>query len=502
VSSVGKSKFQDTNPSIEKNVKILLATPIATTDELWGQYAKGAGHYLPLGLLSIAGVCREAGFDVQLLDASTLGINEPELRDFLLENRFDVIGLGSCYTALAHLVFRMAVICRSVLPASKIIIGGVHPTLFPFETLQACPSADFVCHGQGERTFLELVRILEDGRTEFVNIQGLTYRENGQIYVNEKRPHIVDPENLPMLPFDLLQMDKYVPPPSNYLRLPTYGLLATQGCPYKCVYCDTRVHGSKLRNYGTKKLIQTIQHLVQQYSMKGLLFHDSVFTLDRSFVEELCKQLINNNLDISWSCFTRVDRVNFDMLALMKRAGCWSISYGLESGNPESLRLIRKNTTIEQAEQAVAWTKNAGIQVIGSFILCLPGEDELMTLQTIEFARRLKLDTAVFFLPVPFPGTELYDLCKADGGLAQNITWEQYRQWMDPVNPLYVNPKIGKERMVELYDYAVRSFYTSPATIFRALTKIHSPADMKKYLKGFRSIAGVLLRSLTKHYAK
>lgn len=479
-------------------MKILLATPIATIDELWGQYAKGAGHYLPLGLLSIAGVCREAGFDVQLLDASTLGTTEEELLDVMARNRFDVIGLGSCYTALAHFVFRTVSICRSVLPDAKIMIGGVHPTLFPAETLRSCPQADFVCRGQGERTFIEFIQMLRSDRPDFGSIQGIAYRKAGRIHVTEERPYIVDPENLPMLPFDLIQMKKYVPPPSNYVRLPTYGLLATQGCPYQCVFCDTRVHGRKLRNHGTEKLIRTIKYLVDVYGMKGLLFHDSVFTIDKSFVEDFCQQLITNKLDVSWTCFTRVDCVTTEMLALMKRAGCWSISYGLESGNPESLKLIKKNTTIQQAKQAVAWTKKAGIQVIGSFILCLPGEDEQMTLRTIEFAKKLKLDTAVFFLPVPFPGTELYDLCQTDGGLAQNITWEQYRQWMDPVNPLYVNPKIGKKRMVELYDYAVRSFYTSPATVLRALMNIRSFSDIKKYITGFRSIVGILIRSFKK----
>ena len=482
-------------------MKILLATPIATKQELWGQYAKGAGAYLPLGLMSIAAVAREAGYSVQLLDASTLETAEPEFRAYLKKEKFDVVGLGQCYTALAHLVFRTANICREELPESKIVIGGAHSTLFPRETLQACPSADITVYGQGEFTFLELVQTLDSGNTDFSSIAGLAYRDMNDIKLTMPRPSIADPENLPMLAFDLLEMEKYVPPPSNYLRLPTFGLIAAQGCPYICNYCDTRVHGKKFRNYGTDKLISTIRHLVDNYGMKGLIFQDSVFTLDNKFVEELCHCLIAEKLDVSWTCYTRVDRVNPDLLALMKKAGCWSISYGIESANPESLKLIEKGgtATVEQAEKAVAWAKKVGIQVIASFIICLPGEDEQMALNTINFARKLKLDTAVFFLPVPFPGTGLYDICKIDGGLVENISWEDYKQWMDPRNPLYINPRIGKERMVDLYDYAVRSFYTSPATVLRAITNIRSLSDIKKYMTGFRSIYGIIKRSFRRN---
>lgn len=478
-------------------MKILLASPIATQQELWGQYSEGAGAYLPLGLMSIAAVVREAGYHVELLDASTLGTTDAEFREYLAKGMFDVIGLGQCYTALSHLVFRTAKICRDTLPNSKIVVGGVHPTLFPEETLHACSEIDFAVYGQGEITFLELIRKLDSDQTEIADVKGLAYRDGNTIHLTLPRSAIVDPENLPMPTFDLMQMEKYVPPPSNYLRLPTYGLIATQGCPYKCVYCDTRVHGKKFRNYGTHRLIQTIKHLKFTYGMRGVIFHDSVFTLDNKFVEDLCHNLISEKLDISWTCYTRVDRVNLDLLRLMKKAGCWSISYGIESANPESLKLIEKGgtATVEQARKAVTWTKQVGIQTIASFIICLPGEDEQMAMNTINFARSLKLDTAVFFLPVPFPGTKLQEICKADGGLVENITWEDYKQWMDPRNPLYVNPRIGKERMVELYDYAVRSFYTSPSTIFRALTHIRSFKDFKKYLTGFRSILGIITRS-------
>ncbi|MFH1507534.1 MAG: radical SAM protein, partial [Candidatus Omnitrophota bacterium] len=287
----------------------------------------------------------------------------------------------------------------------------------------------------------------------------------------------------------------YVPPPSNYRDLPTYGLLVQRGCPYPCVYCDSRIHGKKVRHDNLDKIISQIRYLVEKHGMKGILFHDSAFTINMDFAKKLCQRMIDERLNLSWTCYTRVDRVDPELLSLMKKAGCWGVAYGLESGNEESLKKIRKGVTLKQNIEGVRMTKKAGLQVIGSFIICLPGEDEKMAKNTIKFAKSLKLDTVVFFLPVPFPGTELYDICKKEGGLAENIQWQDYRQWMDQTNPLYVNPKIGREKMVKLYNYAVRSFYLSPSVILRFFSHIRSFSDFKKYLRGFKSISQIIKKS-------
>lgn len=477
-------------------MKILLTTPVATTEDLWGQYAKGAGYYFPIGLLSIAGMLRNEGHIVKLLDTSTLSLTADEFKKEISLDSFDIIGLGGCYTALSHLVFHTAMLCREIQPDCNIVLGGIHPTLFPEETLTACPEADFVIFGEGELTFCELADILSHGKTNFNSIKGLAYRMGNSIAISTPRPPIEDLGIIPPLPYDLIPVERYIPPASNYLRLPTYGMMIQRGCPYQCIYCDPRVHGRKVRQYPLETVIQEIRYLVDHHGMRGILFHDSAFTVNMKFAEEFCKRMIQEGFDLTWTCYTRVDRVNPELLALMKKAGCWAISYGIESGNPESLILIKKGTTIEQAIKAVKWTKKAGIQVIGSLILCLPGEDETMTLNTIRFAHELHLDTAVFFLPVPFPGTDLYDVCKNEGGLIDNIQWEDFREWMDPTKPLYINPKIGKGKMIEIYNYAIRSFYLSPATLFRMLTHIRSLSDIKKYIFGFKAISGVLKRSI------
>lgn len=476
-------------------MKVLLLTPIISRKELWGQYEKGGGAYFPLGLLSLAAVAQEAGKDVTLIDASTLGWNEYQLREYLKTNTYDIVGVGNCYTALVHIVFRTACLCKEVLPEAKLVVGGIHPTLFPEETLKVCEALDICVHGEGELTFLEMIDFFENGNRKIDNVAGIAYRSSdGSIVVNRPRSKVRDLSSIPQLPYDLLDVQRYVPPPSNYKRLPTFGFLVQRGCPYECTYCDPRIHGKRVRHDSIDKIISKMKYLVKKYGMKGIIFHDSCITINRDFSVSLFQRMIDEKFDLSWTCFTRVDKVDFELLKLMKKSGCWSVAYGLESANNISLKRMRKGTTVEQNIEAVRLTKAAELQAIGSFILCLPGEDEQMTLNTIEFAKRLRLDTAVFFLPVPFYGTELYDMCKEEGGLLENIKWEDFKQWMDQENPLYINPRIGKKKMVELYNYAVRSFYLSPHYILQCLKHVRSIADFRKYFTGFSSLLEVFRR--------
>lgn len=479
-------------------MNILFLTPIASKRELWGQYEKGGGAYFPLGLMSVAGFIRQQGHNVRIIDASLLAWAHENLQEHLKNNTYDIVAFGNCYTALAHIVFSTVRTCRKFLPNAKMVVGGIHPTLFPKEVLLACPELDVAVFGEGELTFKEIIDHYEKGIIGLDKIKGIAYRKGETICLNEPRTVIPDLSILPSLPYDLVEVEKYIPPPSNYKRLPTFGFLVQRGCPYRCVYCDSRIHGSKVRHDNIEKIISEMKYLIKNYDMKGILFHDSCLTINRDFSMKLFQRMIDEKFDLTWTCYTRVDRVDPELLTLMKKAGCWSVAFGLESGNDESLKRIHKGVTVEQNVRGIKMVKNAGLQVIGSFILCLPGEDEQMTLNTIRFAKKQKLDTAVFFLPVPFFGTQLYEICKEEGGLVKDIQWEDFKQWMDQKNPLYINPLIGKNRMVELYNYAMKSFYLSPLFLFRSLLRIRSYNDFKKYLKGFFSLIEVFKRYFSK----
>ena len=480
------------------NMKILLLTPIQTKRELLGKFEKGGGAYFPIGLLYIAGIAKDKGHDVELLDASTLLLDEDGLVEHLNGNDYGIIGFGNCYTSMMSNINATAEICKRAQPQARLILGGTHPTIFPKETMERFPIFDLLVYGEGEGTFSEILDHFTTGRPALPDILGIVRREEKEIIQNPPRLNVRDMDDIPFLPYELLEMEHYVPPPSNYRVLPTYALNVSRGCPYHCSYCDVRVHGRKMRYMSVDKAIDHMKHLKDSFGMKGILFLDSIMTVNRKFTIELCKRMIEEKLDLQWACSTRVNCVDSELLDWMKWAGCWNISFGLESGNDESLKAMHKATTVDQAREAVAMAKKTGIQVTGFFILCLPGEDEEMSMNTIRFAKELKMDTSVFFLPVPFPGTELYKVCEEIGGLKENIDWEDYKQWIDPSDPLWVNPLVGKERMVKLFNYSIRTFYLSPGTLWRAARNIKSFTELKKYLKGFHSILEVLKGSFTR----
>ncbi|MDD5681185.1 MAG: radical SAM protein, partial [Candidatus Omnitrophica bacterium] len=457
--------------------KILLSSAILDSEDMFGQFGKGGGAYLPHGLLSIAAVLLKHGHDVSICDPYVMGMGLDDFSRYLERNRFDIIGLGNCYTSYTKNYFTIANACRKALPSAVICIGGAHLSLFPKETLERCPDIDFAIMGEGEFPLLNLIRELEANEPDLSMVEGLVYRKNGGILINRPHPGVQDIDNIPIFPYHLLPMEKYIPPPSNYKTLPTYGMLIQKGCPYQCIFCDSRIHGRKLRQMSVDRAINEIRFLIDNYGMKGVVFHDSIFTINRQWVVEFCTKLIEQELKLAWTCFTRADAVDDELCFLMKKAGCWSIAFGIESANQESLDLVKKSIKVERIRQGIRSVKKAGLEMISSIILCLPGEDEQMVRKTIKFVKDMDLDIVVFYLPVPFPGTELYEMCKREGGLAENIAWEDYRQWMDQRNPLYINPKIGKEKMVELYQYAFRAFYLSPKYIWKIFRKIRTVDD-------------------------
>jgi anaerobic magnesium-protoporphyrin IX monomethyl ester cyclase len=207
--------------------------------------------------------------------------------------------------------------------------------------------------------------------------------------------------------------------------------------------------------------------------------------------------MIEEKLDLTWYCMGRVD-LQPDLLPLMRKAGLWAMSFGLETGNADTLERMRKQLRPEQAKTTIKALQKLGARTIGSFILGYPGETERHALNTVEYAVKLDLDVAVFFIPVPFPATKLLEDCKADGGIKPDLQWQDYSAWLDHNNPIYTNPTIGRERHIEIYNYAFRRFYGRPRYIWKQVAGIRSVQDVRRLLQGFKSIEGLMRRGLLK----
>lgn len=482
------SRFPSTDP------KIGLIEPFYPPEAAWGSVKVEQGYLPPLGTISIYRWLKHEGFDVTFVDSQFGDFTEDSFRALLRKKAFDLVGLP-LFTPTADYVFRTASIIREVLPNCLIVFGGVHATSMPAETMGECPACDFIVRREGEQTMAELLRALQVQATDFSAILGLCWRPgDGVVALNPDRVLLPALDELPLGMFGDLDLRRYVPHPTQYIRLPNYPLVTQRGCPYPCSFCEAHVAlGKKLRLFSPARVIEEIKILKYEKQAKGLYFQDSTFTINRKYVTELFEGMIREGLnDLLWSCTTRTDRVDPDLLALMYQAGCRNILYGIESGNEQSLRFIRKGITVERQAEAVGWTHKAKITMTNSFILCLPGETEKMVENTIDYAKKLAAQMSLFYLPVPYPGSDLYQACKETGGIRPHDRWSDFLS-IDFDNPIYVNPLIGAERMKYWYKRAYFEYYTSPGVWLSNLKALAWNGGAGRYLRGVNALRALLL---------
>lgn len=469
-------------------MKILFLQPLVSAQKLWGKYAVEGGFIPPIGLLSIAGYLESKGNLIKIIDPLANRYDKKILKKILEKEKFDLIGIPAFTNTIVD-TYNTVNFCKKTLPTTKLVVGGVHATILPKQTMAECRNIDFLVVGEGELAMEELISYFENGSPRLEKIKGLVYRgKRGKIIQNEKRELISDIGILPIPAYHLLDMSRYVPHPTQYKVLPSYPVIAQRGCPFNCAFCGAHsVHGRMVRSKSVETLINEIELLINKYGARGIHFQDSTFTLNRNYIVDFCKEIIKRKLKFKWDINTRVNCIDEELLGLMKKAGLWMINFGLESGNQSSLNLLNKNITLEQVEKAIKMAKRKKIVTFSTWILGLPGEDEGMVKNTIKFAKKIGTELVLFFLPVPYPGTDLVAICEKYGGLRKNAKWEDYSA-VDFSNPVYVNPLLGKEKMQKLLKYAFLSYYLSFNTIWRNLRVIDSLDDIIRYWRGFRAL--------------
>ncbi len=491
---------------MSKEIRTLVLQPPISDQNLWGRFKKGSGYVPPLGIMYIASYMESEGFHCDVLDCLVERYKLSDLREHLKNNKYDLIGI-TCMTNSADDAFNAVNIAREVHPDSVIVLGGVHPTALPEQTVKECLEANLILIGEGEQAFVDLATCLQEEK-DYHFIEGVAFwsKEENKVKYTAPRTPIPDLDALPLPAYHKVSMEKYVPHVTQYIDLPNYPILLQRGCPYQCTYCDHgAVLGRKIRSLSVQRAVENIKYLIDNYGTKGVYFLDSVFTVRRDFIMKLLPEI--EKLKISFACNARADQLDYELLVALKRAGCWMIQIGIESGNIKSLELIKKASyssafkpdpndptgrpyLLNKYEQEIRNCQKLGIQVMASYILGLPGENAEDVETTINFAKRLATETALFFLPVPYPGSHLLEQARDDGGLKENVVWKDYSA-VDYSNPVYVNPKIGKEKMQELLAKAFREYYRQPRVIYRNIRAIRGTKDIVKYVKAFRALTGV-----------
>lgn len=443
----------------------------------------------PMGLALIAAVLERAGYPVTVVDANALNLRLESITPLLKDA--DVIGL-TAMTPSINIALATARHLKKAYPTLPIILGGTHATLLPEETLAAAPEIDIIVRGEGEETILKILPALEN-RQPLSGIAGITYRKDSKIVSNRASSKAISLDSLPFLAYHLLPWQKYKPHPPHGRALPFAVIITSRGCPYHCAYCSKPIFGRTFRAQTPKRVVDEIAYYQEKFGIKEMAFYDDVFTLDKKRAHGIADEIIKRGLKLHWSCETRVNLVDKELLRHLKQAGCYSVSYGIESGSPEILKAIDKGITLEQVAEAVRWTHEVGLQTIGYFMIGSPGETTETIRQTIRLAKQLQLDFAQFAVTTPFPGTKLYDLY-LNGRKNADIPWESfvYAGTGKGLSPVFESNLLNRNEIQRWAKRAYREFYLRPSYYWQRLRHTTSLGELKVNINGLSMLVATL----------
>lgn len=425
----------------------------------------------PLGLASLAAVLEEHKIESSIIDGAAHSLDIDDIIALIPESSL-YVGITAMTVEIAD-AKELAKKIRESKPHLKIIMGGVHPTLF-HEELVLEGWADIVIRNQGEYPLLNLLK-----GAPIETVENATWLDpSGQVRVNPDRESYNDIENMPFPAYHRLDVAAYRSAAGAAKRSPSIGVATSIGCPGKCTFCFSGMHGSKIRSYSAERVVKLIEMLIRDHGIKEVSFYDDTFTWNRSRVVKICELLIEGKVDVTWSCFARVDTVDPELLLLMKKAGCHQLSFGIESADEDVLGTLQKNIGLKKIHSALKWCKEIGIDIRAAFILGSPGETKEQMEKTIRLAKQLKVDYAMFNIMTPYPGSQIY--CEADReGRLLHKNWELY----DLSSAILKTDSASAEEIEELYKKAYKSFYLRPAYIFKRLSSFRDPSLLKHYVK-------------------
>lgn len=374
----------------------------------------------PLGLAYLAAALSAAGIEVKVLDLVVFPYSRAMLQRVLAQFQPQMAGLTAVSMTFN---FAMDVIrdIKDLCPDILTVMGGPHVSFCAQETLQQFAELDIAVLGEGEQTAVELVRAVENGRG-WETVKGIAYRSGSGIHCTPARDPIADLDVLPVPARHLLPLGRY-----RALGMPV-SLTTSRGCPFKCIFCVGRkMVGARVRYRSPAKVVNELEYL-HSLNFHQINIADDLFTAGKDHCLGVCDEIIKRRLKLAWTSFARVDTVTEEILTRMRAAGCSAVSFGVESGNPQILKTIKKGITREQVVAAVKMCRRAGITPFASFILGLPGETPQTIQETLDFGAQLK-DLGLsygFHLLAPFPGTEIRAESRRYGIKILTDDWSQY----------------------------------------------------------------------------
>jgi radical SAM superfamily enzyme YgiQ (UPF0313 family) len=436
--------------------RILLVHPLGYQASAAGQDISRLANIMPpLGLASIAAFLDRRGLQAEIVDCYADPVNADRLIvERLRALRPAFIGF-SCTTSSFLDGVRIAELAKAELPGIRSVFGGAHVSALKERVLADYPAVDFVIAGEGEETLAELME------QEGAAVPGVVLRTGSAIRFNGYRSQGLELDTLPFPAYEKLAgyPQAYQLPIFNYPKAPNSSCISSRGCPYTCSYCDRSVFRRSFRWNSAGYLYEHLKYLRERFGIRHVNFYDDQFTFQRKRVEEFCRLMIDAPLGMTYNCAVRAEHIDFELLRLMKTAGCWMVSLGIETGDPELLAKHRQNPDLDMLAEKIRLIKRAGIRTKGLLMMGLPGENEASIRRSMDYVFSLPIDDFNLAKFTPFPGTPIYENVHELGTFEED--WEK----MDCMHFQFVPHGMTRERLEELFTLFYKSHFQRPRVL-------------------------------------
>ncbi|MGA3289644.1 MAG: radical SAM protein [Candidatus Bathyarchaeia archaeon] len=436
---------------------------------------------LPLGLMYIAAMLEKAGYKTEILDAfmsdssflkngETINVGMPfeRIKLEIYSRKPDIVGVAGPFTCQIENSVKISNLAKQVDQSILTVIGGPHVTTVPKGFLEEAKNVDIAATGEGEYTMLDIAQYFE-GKKLLSEILGVAYRKDGEVIVNSPRPFIKNLDELPYPAYELLDMEKYLSPKRigyRSFRNRAISMITSRGCPFNCCFCSVHLHmGKQFRAHSANYVLNHIQFVAEKFNVKNIFFEDDNLTFDLARFEAVCDGLIEKKIKIGWETpnGVRADCLNLNLLKKMKKSGCQSVFFGVESGDQQILNdVICKSLDLNRVVEVAKICKDIGLKTGAFYIIGFPGEKKENMQKTVDFALKLKRDFDVgmhLFNATPSYGTRLYEECKAKGYIQGDLSWNSFAEARQPKGmPLISTEDFTSQEVKEIAAKALEEY--------------------------------------------
>ena len=434
--------------------------PFLFWDDCMDDVRQGEETIPGLGVLTLAAVARQRGYRVAFVDGKGQGAAVETIARHI--DALDPTYLGISATTISVTNgARIAARLKELRPEVVTILGGPHVSAVPERTLAEFPSIDFGIAGEGEHSLFELLSRLQNG-APVDDVAGLAFRNaNGSVQANPRAPYLDDLDVLPLPAWDLVPAFPHCfePPVFSYPQTPVATLITSRGCPFSCTFCDRSTSGRKGRMHSVEYTVNACQHLVDR-GVRHILFVDDLFTVRKQRVADLCRAFLDRGFNFTWSCNSHPNLLDFETLELMRRAGCWQIAYGIESGSQRILDVVKHEVRLPRVHETLRMTRAAGIRAKGYVMIGHPTEGIDSLEESAAFLRQVDLDFCQITKFTPYPGTPAYPTIREHG------TFEEDWARMNAMNFQFIPHGLSREILEAYFERLYKTFYRRPDVLF------------------------------------